>query len=472
MTLAELESHLQDLFERRLEGEAFENLQEELRSNPEARKVYREYHHLENALRFRVKGIDLLNVVPMDEVNARRQRRTIRNASLAAIALVTIGLIAMALILTRSPTPTLVFLTSPGTDFKISHSRYGEDAPNGQVLEPGSRMIIESGTVKLKFNSGVRAFVRGPADLTLQREDLLDLQSGAALFNVPEQAIGFKVGTPDFVLTDLGTEFGILAKPNFFDEVHVFKGEVEVAHRKGLKEKELLIRGQARVADSTGKWQMTPLRRDHFLNKLPPAAPRRTVLTGVTIKDVSSELVGNFGVLFSNFDRGAIRVLDGSGFDEALGEHNVIPDGNRGGGMWLNSGTYSPPGPDAPNDPNAPGAVITFDLGINTALHSVTVWNYNETARPDLVNRGANDVEILIATSEGGEFTSIGDFNFTIAPGVANQNFGQIIDLSSFPETGDARLVRFNIKSNHGGDDNFVGLSEVRFNITSESHAR
>ena len=472
MTLAKLESHLQDLFERRLEGEAFENLQEELRSNPEARKVYREYHHLENALRFRVKRINPLNVVPMDEVNARRQRQTIRNASLAAVALVTIGLIAMALILTRSPTPTLVFLTSPGTDFKISHIRFGEDAPNGQVLEPGSRMIIESGTVKLKFNSGVHAFVRGPADLTLQREDLLDLQSGAALFNVPEQAIGFKVGTPDFVLTDLGTEFGILAKPNFRDEVHVFKGEVEVAHRKGLKEKELLIRGQARVADSTGKWQMTPLRRDHFLNKLPPAAPRRTVLTGVTIKDVSSELVGNFGVLFSNFDRGAIRVLDGSGFDEALGEHNGIPDGNRGGGMWLNSGTYSPPGPNAPNDPNAPGAVITFDLGIRTALNSVTVWNYNETARPDLVNRGANDVEILIATSEGGEFTSIGDFNFTIAPGVANQNFGQIIDLSSFPEATRARLVRFNIKSNHGGDDHFVGLSEVRFNITSESHAR
>ena len=72
----------------------------------------------------------------------------------------------------------------------------------------------------------------------------------------------------------------------------------------------------------------------------------------------------------------------------------------------------------------------------------------------------------------GGEFTSIGDFNFTIAPGVADQNFGQIIDLSSFPEATRARLVRFNIKSNHGGDDNFVGLSEVRFDITSESHAR
>ena len=183
-------------------------------------------------------------------------------------------------------------------------------------------------------------------------------------------------------------------------------------------------------------------------------------IEGVTIEDVSSELLGNF-------DRGAIRVLDGSGFDEALGTHTVTPDGTAGGGMWLNNGTFA-----APNDPNAPGAVITFDLGGSTALNSVTVWNYNETARPDLVKRGANDVEILIATSEGGEFTSIGDFNFTIAPGVANQNFGQIIDLSSFPEATRARLVRFNIKSNHGGDDNFVGLSEVRFNITSESHAR
>ena len=73
MTPAELESHLQDLCEGRLEREVFENLQEELRSNPEARKVYREYHHLEHALRFRSKGVDLLNIVPMDQVHARRQ---------------------------------------------------------------------------------------------------------------------------------------------------------------------------------------------------------------------------------------------------------------------------------------------------------------------------------------------------------------------------------------------------------------
>ena len=184
------------------------------------------------------------------------------------------------------------------------------------------------------------------------------------------------------------------------------------------------------------------------------SATQGATLTGVTIEDVSSELV-------AGFDRGAIRLLDGSGFDEALGTHNVTPDGNQGGGMWLNNGTFA-----NPNDPNAPGAVITFDLGGSTALNSVTIWNYNETARPDLVNRGANAAQILVASEEGGAFTSLGDFNFTVAPGVADQNFGQIIDLSTFPEAGDARLVRFNITSNHGGDNNFVGLSEVRFDGT------
>ena len=47
MNRRELESHLQELFDGRLEGEAFENLQQELRQNPVARESYREYLHLD-----------------------------------------------------------------------------------------------------------------------------------------------------------------------------------------------------------------------------------------------------------------------------------------------------------------------------------------------------------------------------------------------------------------------------------------
>ena len=93
------------------------------------------------------------------------------------------------------------------------------------------------------------------------------------------------------------------------------------------------------------------------------SATQGATLTGVTIEDVSSELVGGF-------DRAANYLVDGSGFDESLGTHTVTPDGF----MWLNTGTFA-----APNDPNVPGAVITFDLEANYDLGALTVWNYNET---------------------------------------------------------------------------------------------
>lgn len=178
-------------------------------------------------------------------------------------------------------------------------------------------------------------------------------------------------------------------------------------------------------------------------------------ITGVTIEDVSTELT-------ASFDRAATYLVDeggGAGFDEGAGTHTVTPDG----AMWLNNGTFT-----APNDPNEPGAIITFDLGGNYDLDVVSVWNYNEIlpGRADLLLRGANDVEILVADSEGGAFTSLGDFNFTVAPGDPGIDFSQDIDVSSLSGSDDVRLVRFNITSNHGGDNNFVGLSEVRFDGT------
>jgi hypothetical protein len=269
MNRSELDQHLQELFDGRLEGQAFEDLQQELRDDTAARAAYREHLHLQNALEFRTKGVDLLNVVPMDRVVERRQRRTMRTAGLAAAAMLAIGLLVAALVAAREPKPTLTFNTSPGTELNVSHALEGEYAPAGMVLEPGSRLTVIRGTVELEFASGVRGIVRGPADLTLQREDLLELANGTAWFEVPADAVGFKVNTPDLILTDLGTEFGIISERNFLDEVHVFDGKVEVRNRSGLQHKELLQAGQARYAGPAGRWQETPIRRDHFLDELP-----------------------------------------------------------------------------------------------------------------------------------------------------------------------------------------------------------
>jgi len=169
-------------------------------------------------------------------------------------------------------------------------------------------------------------------------------------------------------------------------------------------------------------------------------------IAGVTIEDSSSELTGGF-------DRRAVYTTDGSGlnFGGIPGAHSVAPDGT----MWLTKGTFQ-----SPNDPLP--ASITFDLEVNYNLDSLEVWNYNENLSVDLTARGANLVEILVASSVGGSFTSLGDFTFNKAPGVNNVDFGQVIDLSSFLAADNVRLVQFNIRSNHGGDNDFAGLSEVQ----------
>lgn len=183
-------------------------------------------------------------------------------------------------------------------------------------------------------------------------------------------------------------------------------------------------------------------------------------ITGASIDSASSELVN------VSFARAAVNILGTDGFDEGTGFHTNIPDSGGGAGpapaaMWLTNGVFA-----APNDPLP--AFVTVNLGANYNLSSLKVWNYNEAfAAPTLVLRGANSVDISVASSVGGAFTLLGNFAFTVAPGTTNTDFGQVVDLSAFPAADDVRLVRLDILSNHGGDNSFAGLSKLRFDGTA-----
>ena len=164
-------------------------------------------------------------------------------------------------------------------------------------------------------------------------------------------------------------------------------------------------------------------------------------ITGVTIEDVSSQLAG--------FNRLAPYVLDGSGLVGA--GHGTTPDGT----MWLSQGTFG--GNVGIHDPLP--AQITFDLGDRYALNSMRIWNYNEAG--NFRFRGVNQVELLAAEMVGGPFVSYGNINVPVASGVAG-DLGTLFNLAAL-DLGEVRLLRFNILSNHGGDTQFAGLSEVRF---------
>ena len=139
----------------------------------------------------------------------------------------------------------------------------------------------------------------------------------------------------------------------------------------------------------------------------------------------------------------AARAVDGSGLITGNAHVN-----GAAGNMWLNNGTFA-----APNDLNP---FISFDLG---ALHSIRwmkVWNYNEVS---LTARGVSQADVLLAGTNGGFAPFLSAQAFARAPGTPT-DFSELFDFGGT----EARYVRLeNLTNFPGGDNRFVGLSEVQF---------
>jgi len=180
-------------------------------------------------------------------------------------------------------------------------------------------------------------------------------------------------------------------------------------------------------------------------------------ITTVRIDSVSSELTGYGGRL-------AIDTVDGSGF-EPNGPNTHSTSAST---MWLNTddgccGSRSYNSGPGSNDDNDPG--IVFDLGGLYDVSSMNVWNYNEGGTSSgtglrYTQRGVNEAEILVS-QDNITYTSLGNVFLSEAPGADNVDFHQAVPLNTT-----ARFVKIDILSNHGGDGEFVGLSEVRFDGT------
>ena len=276
MKTSKLETLIQDFFDGNLAEENLEILQDELRFNPEARDLYRDYVHLQNAVQLQAEAPDplSLHVIPIDRIIRRQKRRSIRVSMMAAAAVLVLGLISMKLFFVDPAVApaTLAFKTSPSTQFTLTHEGL-EEVSAGMILEKGSRLRVSQGSVELKFASGVRSVIVAPADVTLHHQNVLYMNQGIAWFHVPEQAIGFRVKTKDLNIVDLGTEFGVLAKPGDHDELHVLTGKVKVTTNRVRKESATLTAGEARRIDPIGRLDTIPVNPDAFLSSLPKSLP-------------------------------------------------------------------------------------------------------------------------------------------------------------------------------------------------------
>ena len=131
----------------------------------------------------------------------------------------------------------------------VQWDQRGDPPRLGAPLEPGW-LRLKSGLAQIVFYSGVRMVIEGPTDLKLISPKEVACQSGRLIAEVPPQAIGFRVSTPQMNLTDLGTSFGLEVKSRR-TELHVFKGSVEFQPATSTA-KQNLKEGAGSVAESSG----------------------------------------------------------------------------------------------------------------------------------------------------------------------------------------------------------------------------
>ncbi|BCU79847.1 LamG-like jellyroll fold domain-containing protein [Luteolibacter sp. LG18] len=273
MKSRELEEAIQRLLDGTLEEERARELQEILKHDPQARRLYLSYAGLQQALEFRLArpqpGPDHRLVTAW---RLRKERwRTWRIAAIAAGIVIVAQLLVFRSIVGSGGASSATVKLSPYTLSSLRDPT-GADQSDGRMV-PGSRLSLAQGNAELTFPNGTKALVQGPAELTLVKKGELNLERGVIWCLVAPKDHGFRVNTPELEAVDMGTDFGVVSDPDAMDEVHVFSGTVEVRNRKRSADQVILHGGEARTIGSTGLLASIPSRPDHFPRVLPDSLP-------------------------------------------------------------------------------------------------------------------------------------------------------------------------------------------------------
>jgi hypothetical protein len=115
----------------------------------------------------------------------------------------------------------------------------------GDTFRPGDWVRFESGRVALKFESGAKLAVEGPADFQILSNNGARMTRGRATIRVPGKTKGFTLETPAEQIVDLGTSFGVHVEQDGSTSIAVFEGSVELRGRHHAPVPKQLSAGQA-----------------------------------------------------------------------------------------------------------------------------------------------------------------------------------------------------------------------------------
>jgi hypothetical protein len=188
-------------------------------------------------------------------------RNAVRLAALATVVLV--GLVVIHHALRHRVVATLD---------EVVHAQW-DQPPSEPNLYPGP-MFLKEGFARLTFKQGATVILQAPCAFDLSSKNKMVLHHGTVTAQVPVQAHGFAIETPQSTVTDFGTEFGVQVQTSAAAEVHVFDGRVrlETAPRPQQPSQEREVtQGKAAVISSSGGLSINSLgaRPNLFVRHIP-----------------------------------------------------------------------------------------------------------------------------------------------------------------------------------------------------------
>ncbi len=118
-------------------------------------------------------------------------------------------------------------------------------------IRAGEKFELERGVIVLSFYDGAEVTVEGPAVIRGIDDNAMGFEYGRLSAIVPERAHGFRVVTEHCVVTDLGTEFGVVVDEYKGVRTEVFEGKV-VAENPLTHRPKVLQKGEAVAVDFDG----------------------------------------------------------------------------------------------------------------------------------------------------------------------------------------------------------------------------
>jgi hypothetical protein len=133
---------------------------------------------------------------------------------------------AQALTLPDDPVPTpQPALASVTFSLNAGWDRTGSQLPPGSELSSGPH-TLDSGMAQITLSGGAAIVLQAPVRFEVTSQSHVSLVSGQISAKVPHDSKGLSVQSPDVLITDLGTEFGMNAVPKDQTHVEVFDGRV------------------------------------------------------------------------------------------------------------------------------------------------------------------------------------------------------------------------------------------------------